>query len=153
AKRFGDLHGKGSHTARCTVDEDGLPYLNFSFVAKALQRGDSRDWQTCCLFERNLLWLHGKLRRGSASVFRKGAFGRAENGIAGLEWCDFGADRFNYPGNIRAEPRKLRPAHSGEQADERWRGAEEVPVIWIHRGGVNPDQDLTFSGSRFWDFL
>ena len=105
------------------------------------------------MFERNLLRLHGKLRRGSASVFRKGAFGSAENGIAGLEWCDFGADRFNYPGNICAEPRRLRPSHSDEQADGRWRAAEEVPVIRIHRGGVNPDQYLAISASGFWDFL
>jgi hypothetical protein len=28
-----------------------------------------------------------------------------------------------------------------------------VPVIRIHLGGVNPDLDLAFSGSGFWDFL
>jgi hypothetical protein len=83
----------------------------------------------------------------------KGAFGHAENGIAGLEWCDFGADRLNYPGDICAKPRKLRPAHSDEQADDRWRAAEEVPVRRIYRGGVNPDQDLAFCGNGFWDFL
>ena len=33
-------------------------------------------------------------------------------------------DRFNYPGNVSSEPRKLRPGHSDEQADERWRAAQ-----------------------------
>src|ERR1035438_4924336 len=71
AKRFGNLHGKGSHPARCTIDENSLPCVNFSFVAYSLQRGDSRDWQACGFFKRNLLRFHGKLRHGSARIFRK----------------------------------------------------------------------------------
>jgi hypothetical protein len=105
------------------------------------------------LFERNLLRFHGKLRCGRAGIFRKGAFGRAENQVTGFELCDPGADRFHYPGDIGAEPRRLRLAHSEEQAKERWRTAQKVPVIRIHRGGANPDQDLFFRRSGFLNLL
>src|SRR5438552_10859462 len=42
AERLGDLHSECSHTSGRAVNQNLLPRLNLSFVAKALQRGDAR---------------------------------------------------------------------------------------------------------------
>src|SRR5574341_2380064 len=39
---FGNLHGKCTHAARRPINENLLPWLNSSFIAKSLKRGE------CC---------------------------------------------------------------------------------------------------------
>ncbi len=42
AKRLGDLHRERTHASRRTIDQDLLPRLNPSLVAKTLQCGECR---------------------------------------------------------------------------------------------------------------
>src|SRR2546430_8457453 len=51
-KRFGKLHCKRTDTTRGTMNQDLLPLLNVSFIAKALQGGESRLRDGCCFLKR-----------------------------------------------------------------------------------------------------
>src|SRR5712671_4453679 len=58
AERFGDLHSEGTHAARGAVDQDLLPRLNFSFVAKTLQGSESRQGYRSRFRKRSVIRLH-----------------------------------------------------------------------------------------------
>src|SRR5437763_3072789 len=51
-KRFGKLHRKRTDTSRRTMNQNLLPLLNASFIAKALQGGESRLRYGCCFLTR-----------------------------------------------------------------------------------------------------
>src|SRR5436305_10970162 len=51
-ERFGNLHCKRTDTTRRTMNQDLLPLLNVSFIAKALQGGESRLRDGCCFLKR-----------------------------------------------------------------------------------------------------
>jgi len=50
-KRFGDLHGKSSHTTRGAINQNLLTVLNVPFVAQTLQGGHRRQRYSRSLFE------------------------------------------------------------------------------------------------------
>src|SRR2546426_10135822 len=51
-KRFGNLHRKRTHTTTRTINQNLLPWLNLSFIAQALQGGESRLRDGCCFLKR-----------------------------------------------------------------------------------------------------
>src|SRR5260370_7729063 len=51
-KRFGNLHRKRTHTTTRTINQNLFPLLNVSFIAKALQGGESRLRYGCCFLTR-----------------------------------------------------------------------------------------------------
>src|SRR5258708_23561694 len=51
-ERFGKLHRKRTHTTTRTMNQNLLPLLNVSFIAKALQGGESRLRYGCCFLKR-----------------------------------------------------------------------------------------------------
>src|SRR5690349_19403546 len=51
AERFGNLHGKGTHTTRGAVDQNLVPGCNLSFIAQGLQGGHCRYRHGCRLLE------------------------------------------------------------------------------------------------------
>src|SRR6266851_4085053 len=59
AERLGDLHSERTHASRCTIDQDLLPRLNLSLVAKTLQGGKSRYRDRSRLRKRHVIGLHG----------------------------------------------------------------------------------------------
>ena len=50
-ERFGNLHRKRTHTTRRTINQNLLPGLNLSFVAKTLQGDDCRHRYGRCFLE------------------------------------------------------------------------------------------------------
>src|SRR5258708_1595767 len=54
-KRFGNLHRKRTHTTTRTINQNLLPLLNVSFIAKALQGGESPLRYGFCFLKRYLL--------------------------------------------------------------------------------------------------
>ena len=56
-ERPGDLHRECTDAPGRAVDQDFLPRLNVSFVAKALQGGERRHGYGGCLLERDILRL------------------------------------------------------------------------------------------------
>src|SRR5687767_4144020 len=54
SKRFGDLYCKRPHTARCSIDQNFLPCLNLSVIAKALQGDYGRFRYSRCFLERQI---------------------------------------------------------------------------------------------------
>src|ERR1700693_6270379 len=57
AERLGDLHSERTHASRCTVNQDPLPRLNLSFVAKTLQWGACRHRYSGRLLKRHVIGL------------------------------------------------------------------------------------------------
>src|SRR5437868_10296469 len=51
-KRFCKLHRKRTDTTTRTMNQHLLPLLNVSFIAKALQGGESRLRDGCCFLKR-----------------------------------------------------------------------------------------------------
>src|SRR5438552_13335325 len=51
-KCFGKLHRKRNYTTRCPMNQHLLPLLNVTFIAKALQGGESRLRDGCCFLKR-----------------------------------------------------------------------------------------------------
>src|SRR5882762_6485327 len=68
AERLGDLHGERADASARTINEDVLPRLKLSFVAKTLERGEPRNRQRSCLLKRYLLRLDDECRFGSARI-------------------------------------------------------------------------------------
>ena len=72
AERFGDLHGEGAHASCRAVNQDFLPRLNLSLVAKTLQGSESRQGYRSRLLKRRVIRFHDQCRRGSARILGKG---------------------------------------------------------------------------------
>src|SRR5271169_7132935 len=62
AERLGDLHSERTHASRCTIDQDLLPRLNPSLVAKTLQSGECRNRYTSRLLKRHVFRFHDQRR-------------------------------------------------------------------------------------------
>src|SRR5260370_20164635 len=58
-KRFGKLHRKRTHTTTRTMNQNLLPLLNVSFIAKALQGGESRLMYGFCFLKRSICRFQG----------------------------------------------------------------------------------------------
>src|SRR5437868_3807816 len=72
AERLGDLHSERTHTSRRTINQDLLPPLNLSLVAKTLQCGKCGHRYGSCLLERDIIRLHGQRRLRSTHILGKG---------------------------------------------------------------------------------
>src|SRR6266542_1510019 len=109
AERLRDLHRERTHTSRCSIDQDVLPWLNFSLVAKSLQRRDACDIDRSCLLKRQAGRLQGHCStRDSAYILSKSPGSPAEYLIAWFELGDVLADGFNGAGVIDAQSCVLR---------------------------------------------
>src|SRR5262249_10446657 len=71
-ERLGNLHCEGSHTSRCPVDQDRLPWLKLSLVAQTLQGGESRHRDGSRLLEGEVVWLQDHSQLGSTNILGKG---------------------------------------------------------------------------------
>src|SRR5712691_930405 len=65
AEPLGDLHSERTHASRRTVNQDLLPRLNLSLVAKTLQCGECRHRCRSRLLKRHVIWLRDQCRLGS----------------------------------------------------------------------------------------
>src|SRR5579863_8098176 len=72
AERLGDLHSERTHAPRRTVNQDLLPRLNLSLVAKTLNCGECCQRRGSCLFERDIIRLHDQCRLRSTHILGKG---------------------------------------------------------------------------------
>jgi hypothetical protein len=107
AERLGDLDGECAHAARGAVDQDVLPRLKLTFVAKALERGHPGDRYGGCLLERDVGWLQGQLVLGCTRVLGERAPAGAEYGIAWLKTPHALADGLDFAGEIDSRIRWL----------------------------------------------
>src|SRR6266516_8190273 len=108
-KRFGNLHRKRTHTTTRTMNQHLLPLLNVSFIAKALQGGESRLRDGCCFLKRE----SGRFQ--DQCIFRNSyIFGKTAKTILGcvseylitcLKLFYVSADRINSSRNVRSEYR------------------------------------------------
>src|SRR5207245_334009 len=97
-ERFSDLHGERPHASRRSVDQDLLPGLNFSFVAKTLQRGDCRHGDRSSLFKSHVRWFQRDCSiRKATHVLSQGAVSPAEYLVARFELRYVFANCFNCP--------------------------------------------------------
>src|SRR5437588_4898418 len=106
-KRFGKLHRKRTDTSRRTMNQNLLPLLNVSFIAKALQGGESRLRDGCCFLKRYIGWFQHQCFFRNRYILGKTAKTRlgcvSEYLITCLKLCDVSANCFNPPRNVRTE--------------------------------------------------
>src|SRR5258708_40179337 len=108
-KRLGKLHRKRTHTTTRTMNQNLLPLLNVSFIAKALQGGESRLRYGCCFLKRYI----GRFQ--DQCIFRNSyIFGKTAKAILGcvseylitcLKLFYVSANCFNPSRNVRSEYR------------------------------------------------
>jgi hypothetical protein len=97
-------NGRDAHAPRRTVDQDLLPRLNLSFVAKTLQGGESRQGYRSRLLKRRVIRLHDQCLLGSTCILGKGPAVQAEDRVARLELRYIPADGFDLARHITAGP-------------------------------------------------
>src|SRR6266404_6823418 len=100
----GDLHSERSHPSCRTVNQDLLPRLNLSLVAKALQGGESGQGYRSRLLERRVDRFHDQCRLGGICILGKGPAAQAEDRVARLELRYVTADRFDLARHITPGP-------------------------------------------------
>src|SRR5213078_3914416 len=157
-KRFGKLHRKRTDTSRRTIDQHLLPLLNVSFIAKALQGGESRLRDGCCFLKRESGRFQDQCIFRNSYIFGKTAKTRlgcvSEDLITYLKLFDVSADRFNSSRNVRSEYRVLwfeKPkAHEAHQ--ERL-SAQKMPVTCICARRINFYQDFIVLRDRLLNFF
>src|SRR5437879_2439706 len=155
AESFRDLHRECAHASRRAVNQDLLTRLDFSFVAKSLQRRDARYVYRSCLLKREI----GRLQRDCALgaptyILGKSPASSAENIIAWFELGHILADGFNCPRKIDTKLYVLWFA----QADPHHAHAvsfafDEMPVVWINGRRANSDQELIVIRRRLFNVL
>src|SRR5229473_320947 len=86
AERSGDLHSERAHASRRTVNQDLLPRLNVSLVAKTLQCRECRHRCRRRLLKRHVIWLHDQCGLRNTCILGKGPLGDpdSENRIVGI---------------------------------------------------------------------
>src|SRR5216683_4316816 len=72
AERLGDLHSERTHASGRTVNQDLVPRLNVSLVAKTLQCGECRHRYRSRLLKRHAIRLHDQCRLRSTHILGKG---------------------------------------------------------------------------------
>ena len=148
---LGDLHGERAHASRRAVDQDLLPRLNLSLVAKTLQRGDRRDRDRCRLLERQVgrLQHHGPILGNAHDTRPRPRSSRRIPRRPGGT-----ASRSCRP--LRPSPRSRRPAgdlrlaQPGPEAHDVRRASHVVPVQGVHGRRADSHQELIVRwGSAF----
>src|SRR6266436_2229845 len=79
AERLGDLHREGTHASRRTINQDLLPRLKLSLVAKTLQGGEPGDGYRSSLLPSHLIRLDNECRLGCACILGERSAARAED--------------------------------------------------------------------------
>src|SRR6266700_6538094 len=157
-KRFGNLHCKRTDTSRRTIDQHLLPLLNVSFIAKALQGGESRLRDGCCFLKRYIGRFQDQCIFRNSYIFGKTAKTRldcvSEDLITCLKLFYISANCFNPSRNVRSEYRVFwfeKPiAHEAHQ--ERF-SSQEMPVTRIYGSRMNFYQDFIVLRDRLLNFF
>src|SRR5271157_291302 len=72
-ERFGDLHGKGPHATRCTLDQYFLARIYVPLIAQSLQGGESSQGYRGSLLERKISWFQRDFIFHGADILSKRA--------------------------------------------------------------------------------
>src|SRR5437660_8683926 len=88
AKRFGDLHSERTHASGRTVNQDLLPRLNLSLVAKPLQCGECCHRYRSRLLKRHVTRLHDQCGLWGTRVLGKGSAGTPDSENRSLRVTD-----------------------------------------------------------------
>src|SRR3990170_2885172 len=102
-KRFGNLHRERTNTTRRTINQDLLPLLNLSFVAKTLQGGDCRHRYGRGFLERHIGRFQRQIFFTSTYILGKTARYGPEYLIIWLKLLYVSANRFNPPRHVSSE--------------------------------------------------
>src|SRR6266581_8933850 len=128
-ERFGNLHRKRTHTARRTINQNLLPWLNLSLIAETLQCSDCRNRDGRSLLKRYI----GRFQRQSifsgTRVLGKGSIARAEHLVVRFELRYIFANRFNPPRYVSANFRAFwfQKPSAHESGNERFT-SHQMPV-------------------------
>src|SRR5216683_189965 len=96
SERLGDLHSERTHSSRRSVNQDLLPRLNLSFVAKTLQCRDCRNRYRSRLLKRQVgRFQHHCSILANRHILGEGPGSPAEYLITWLKPLYVSADRFN----------------------------------------------------------
>src|SRR6266853_6869954 len=149
-ERLGDLHRERTHAPRRTVNQNLLPRLNLSLVAKTLQGGERRDRHRSRLLKRHVVRLHDECGLGRACILGQGAAARAEHFVTWFELRNVRAHRFNHAGHIAAQSWVLWFAQADLYANEV-RPASVEPVNWIDGSIAHFDQNFIVRSCWFFN--
>src|ERR1700721_547187 len=109
AERLGDLHSERTHASRCTIDQNLLPRLNPSLVAKALQSGECCNRYTSRLLKRHVMRFHDQRRfhdsrrLASTRILGKFSTAGAEHCVTWVEVRYVSTHRFNLASHVNTE--------------------------------------------------
>ena len=152
AERFRDLHGERAYASGRAVDQDLLPGLNFSFVAKTLQRGDRRHRDRSRLLECHVRRFQNDCSiRQNTHVLGDCAVFSAEYFVARFEVRYVFANCFNGSGIVDTQSSVFWFAQV-RRAGEKPQAADSE-VEWIYGSRANSDQDLVVIRNRLFDFF
>src|ERR1700721_1654011 len=137
AERLGDLHSERTHASRCTIDQDLLPRLNLSLVAKTLQSGECRNRYTSRLLKRHVVRFHDQRRfhdsrrLASTRILGKCPTACAKHRVAWFDLRYVSANRFNLASHVNAEVFDLWFAQPEQYTNDERPACHCFPVEWI----------------------
>ena len=150
-KRLRNLHRKRPHTAGRTIDENLLPGLDPSLIAKPLQSGDRSHRDGGSFLKRNIGWFQRQSVFTSGCILGESTRAASKHLIPGMKPRYLAANGFHPPGDINAHSRVFRFAQPPKQAGDTTFHA--MPVRGVGGRRMNPNQHLTVAGSRFLHIL
>ena len=89
AERLGDLDGERAHASRRAIDQDLLPGLDLSLVAKTLQCGECRDGYGGRLLKCDVAWFDDQCDSEAHTYSAKAPWQVPNTSSPGLNWVTF----------------------------------------------------------------
>jgi hypothetical protein len=141
--------------SRRAVDEDPLARFDASDVTQGDQCGACRQRHRGSLIERQVRRHRREPIRFDAHIFREATLlQHGEDGIAGAEVRDAGADPFHLTSHVSAQDADLRftkPESARHQAGDIWLASHVVPVVRLDGRCAYSYQYLVGSWRRCFD--
>jgi hypothetical protein len=153
SERLGDLHGERTHASRRTIDQDLLPWLHLSRIAKTVKGGDCGGRYGRGLLKREVGRLQHELVFSSTHILGAGARARAENLITWLNPLHVLAGRLNLPCHIVSRNVVLWFGPPGTHAHEVRHASHGEVVTCVEGSRVNAYQHVVFLDHRLVDLL
>src|SRR5438067_10704311 len=151
AERLRNLHGERPDAARSSVDQYPLTGCEVSAIAQSLQGGDAGHGNRSRLFEGQRRRLRDEVPLASEEVFRQRAVSQAEDLVAGLEGRHVAADGLDTARAVGSENPCFRSPQPLGETNEIRNAAQNVPVVWIDRGGPDANEHAIRSDGRSLD--
>jgi hypothetical protein len=153
AEGFRNLYCERSDASRRTDDQDLLPWLNLSRIAKTVEGGESRGRYGSGLLKRGARRFQHELVFSSTSILGAGAVARAEYLIPWLKLLYVSANRLNVPCHIRSHNIVPWFEQPDPRAHEVRNASHDAPVTCMQGSCVNAYQHIIVLDHRLVDLL